>query len=86
MTFQIDASTIQAESLLFSRVDFFPLTFKPYIDDFNSDPFLPKEPWAMIESGDFSHVPLIIGNTQAQKFHSLQEVFFSIDDLHFKQS
>ena len=38
------------------------MPFKPYIDEFNSDPFLPKDPLDMIESGKFNDVPLILGN------------------------
>ncbi len=26
-----------------------------------SDPFLPRDPWQMLRSGDFSHVPMIHG-------------------------
>jgi len=41
-----------------------PVPFKPYIDDFNSDPFIPKDPWDLIEAGNFNDVPLIIGNNR----------------------
>jgi len=38
------------------------MPFRPYFDDFNSDPFIPKDPWDMIEAGEFNDVPLILGN------------------------
>ena len=53
---QVDAASIEQYSLEFTTLEFFPLAFKPIIDDFSVDPFVPKEPWDMIESGDFSQV------------------------------
>jgi len=50
--------------MLYPQMEFYPLVFKPYIDDYTSDPFVPKDPWELIESGEFQHVPLIIGNNQ----------------------
>ena len=48
--------------MLYPQAAFTPHVFKPYIDDFNKDPFVPKDPWEMIESGEFNHVPLIMGH------------------------
>lgn len=31
------------------------------VDDFTSDPFIPKNPWLIIESGDFNQIPVIVG-------------------------
>jgi hypothetical protein len=42
--------------LEFTSLEFFPLAFKPIIDDFSKDPFVPKDPWQIIESGDFQQV------------------------------
>jgi carboxylesterase type B len=53
----------------------YPLVFKPYIDDFSQDPFIPKDPWDIINTGEFNDVPLIIGNNKdeglniASEFH-----------------
>ncbi len=44
-------------------MEFYPLVFKPYVDDFTKDPFVPKDPWELIESGEFNHLPLIMGHT-----------------------
>ena len=54
----MDAASIEQFSLEFTTLEFFPLAFKPIIDDFSADPFVPKEPWDMIESGDFNQVNL----------------------------
>ena len=59
---QIDASIIQEHTVLFPKFELYPNIFQPYIDDFNSDPFVPKDPWELIESGVFNDVPLIHGN------------------------
>ena len=50
------------QTALYPQIDLYPLVFKPYIDDFSKDPFVPKDPWEIIESGEFNHVPLIMGN------------------------
>jgi len=39
--------------------EFFP--FRPIVDDFCSDPFLPDEPVNLLKSGKFNHVPVIVG-------------------------
>ena len=52
------------QTVLFPQEKNNPLVFKPYIDDFSHDPFVPKDPWELIQSGDFNHVPLIIGNNK----------------------
>ena len=40
----------------FTELEFFPLAFKPVIDDFSTNPFVPKDPWELIESGNFNQV------------------------------
>ena len=56
-------------------MEWYPIVFKPYIDDFSQDPFVPKDPWDIIKSGEFNDVPLIIGNNKdeglisASNFH-----------------
>ena len=40
----------------------YPYIFKPEVDSFTSDPFLPKDPWEMIEAGEFNHIPIIMGS------------------------
>ena len=62
--FQVDGDIIQGYTMLYPQMEFYPLVFKPYIDDYSSDPFVPQDPWELIESGGFQHVPLIIGNNQ----------------------
>jgi hypothetical protein len=54
--FQIDVATIQKLSFEFTELEFFPLAFKPVIDDFSTNPFVPKDPWQLIESGNFNQV------------------------------
>jgi hypothetical protein len=46
--FQVDAEKIQENTFLFSQMEVYPLPFKPYIDDFNSQPFVPKDPWDLV--------------------------------------
>jgi len=46
--FQVDAAKIQENTFLFSQMEVYPLPFKPYIDDFNSQPFVPKDPWDLV--------------------------------------
>lgn len=60
--FQIDAGKIQAQVILFPQTELYPIVFKPYIDEFSKDPFVPKDPWELIESGKLNDVPLIMGN------------------------
>ena len=64
MTFQVDAAKIQENTPLYSPIQYFTQPFKPYIDDFNMDPFIPKDPLDMIEAGEFNDVPLILGNNK----------------------
>ena len=52
---------IVKEQSMFSLIDMLPIVFKPVVDDFTSDPFAPKDPWQIIESGEFNHVPIIMG-------------------------
>ena len=61
--YQIDAKSLQKLSLEFTSLEFFPLAFKPIIDDFSRDPFVPKDPWQIIESGEFLQVNLEKKNT-----------------------
>jgi len=46
---------------MFELLPSLPLIFKPVVDNFTTDPFLPNDPWTSIESGDFNDVPIIIG-------------------------
>ncbi len=57
--FQIDVETIQKLSFEFTELEFFPLAFKPIIDDFSTTPFVPKDPWELIESGKFNQVIIL---------------------------
>ncbi len=63
-------------STVFDILPGLPLIFKPVVDNFTSDPFVPRDPWESIESGDFSHVPLIMGANSEEglypilKFHN----------------
>ena len=38
--------------------------FKPVVDDYATQPFLPKEPLILIEKGEFKRVPVIIGSNK----------------------
>lgn len=46
---------------LFTTFGYIPNPFKPSLDNGTSVPFLPKEPWELMTSGEFSHVPSIQG-------------------------
>ncbi len=35
-----------------------PLIFKPVVDNYTSDPFVPRDPWKIIESGEFNQVSI----------------------------
>jgi len=59
--FQVNSSSIVALSKMFELLPSLPLIFKPVVDNFTTDPFLPNDPWTSIESGDFNDVPIIIG-------------------------
>ena len=37
------------------------LYFKPVVDDFSADPFLPRDPHDILLGGDFNKVPIILG-------------------------
>ncbi len=52
---------ISARDLTSQFVLHLPNGFKPHVDAGTSDPFLPKDPWQMLRSGDFNHVPMIHG-------------------------
>ena len=47
-----------------NEFEWIPKAFKPVVDDYSSDPFLPGEPLELIERGQFSSVPLIVGANQ----------------------
>ncbi len=40
------------------------------IDDFTSDPFVPANQWDLIESGNFSQVPIIMGSNSDEGLSS----------------
>ncbi len=41
-------------STMFEIIPSLPFIFKPVVDNFTTDPFLPKDPWTIIESGEFT--------------------------------
>jgi hypothetical protein len=60
---------------MFEVLDF-PLIFIPVVDDFTSDPFVPKDPWESIEAGEFNQIPIIIGgNNDEALFNALRYYF-----------
>ena len=70
--FKAGPSVIADLNFMFDLVQGLPLTFKPEIDNFTSDPFIPKNPWEIIESGEFNHVPTMVGaNSQEGLLSSL---------------
>ena len=60
MLFQTDigADSLQQLNLEFTESEFFPLAFKPVVDNFTTDPFIPKDPTEIIASGIFNQVRL----------------------------
>jgi len=50
---------ILGEENVLDPSEFFP--FRPIVDDFCSEPFLPDEPVNLLKSGKFNHVPVIVG-------------------------
>jgi carboxylesterase type B len=58
--------------------DSIPIAFGPRIDAERENPFLPKDPIDIIESGSFNQVPLIIGvNANEGAFAIASESDFS---------
>jgi carboxylesterase type B len=58
------------------RVDLsYPYIFKPEVDNFTSDPFVPKNPWEMIEAGEFNHIPIIMGSNSEEGLLSALEIY-----------
>ena len=55
---------------MFEKINKLPHVFKPEIDDFTEDPFIPRNPWDMIESGDFNQVPVIMGSNSDEGLFS----------------
>ncbi len=47
---------ITARDLTSTFVLHLPNGFRPHVDVGTSDPFLPIDPWDILESGDFNHV------------------------------
>ena len=47
-----------------NEFEWLPKIFKPIVDDYAEEPFLPGEPLELIERGEFSNVPLIIGSNR----------------------
>ncbi len=45
-------------SSVFDVLPGLPLIFKPVVDNFTSDPFVPRDPWDIIESGEFNQVSI----------------------------
>jgi carboxylesterase type B len=76
---QADAVKIQEQINLYPQMDAFPTVFKPYIDDFSSNPFMPKDPWELIESGSFNDVPLIIGNNNDEGLMTTLKFYLNSD-------
>ena len=48
--------------------------FKPVVDDFSADPFLPRDPHDILLSGDFNKVPTILGYNKDEGLGSFLEV------------
>lgn len=46
---------------LFSEFGVFPNPFMPHLDNGTSEPFLPADPWELMQQGRFNHVPSIQG-------------------------
>ncbi len=59
----MDASklVLTARDLTAQFVLHMPGAFKPHVDSDTSDPFMPRDPWELLESGQFSHVPKMHG-------------------------
>lgn len=47
---------LKARDLLSQFVLHLPGGFKPHVDIGTSDPFLPRDPWDILDSGEFNHV------------------------------
>ena len=67
---QADINEIVEAQKMFELIDMLPLIFKPVVDDFTSDPFVPKDPWKIIEAGEFNQVPLIMGSNSDEGLFS----------------
>ena len=53
----------------------YPYIFKPEVDNFTSDPFLPKSPWEIIEAGEFNQIPIIMGSNSEEGLLSALSIY-----------
>ena len=58
---QMDSSKLIKPPFPENEFEWIPKAFKPVVDDYAAQPFLPAEPMELIERGQFSQVPLIVG-------------------------
>jgi len=62
---RLDPVLIQKQGFMFEEFVRAPFSFKPIVDGgIVEDPFLPDEPLALLEKGDFNKVPLMLGTNQ----------------------
>ena len=55
---QVDSTrlVLTARTLVEQFVLHMPAAFKPHVDAGTSDPFLPEDPWLLLERGQFNQV------------------------------
>jgi hypothetical protein len=46
--YQVEAAKIQERSVLYPQMDMSPTIFKPCVDDFSRNPFMPEDPWDLV--------------------------------------
>ena len=68
--FQVNVNEIIEVQRMFEIIDQLLLIYKPVVDDFTSDPFVPKDPWKIIEAGEFNQVPIIMGSNSEEGLFS----------------
>lgn len=66
LTKQVDGQALVDKVFFLEEFENFPNPFKPVVDDFAKQPFLPKEPSELMAKGQFNKVPMIIGSNEQE--------------------
>ena len=61
---KLDGATLSKPLFKENEFEIWRKHFKPVVDDYASKPFMPREPLVIIERGEFSNVPLIVGSNR----------------------
>ena len=59
-----NAKELVKRNALFEEFMFTLIPWKPIVDKFASNPFLPDDPRVLLSEGEFNHVPIMTGGNQ----------------------